>query len=107
MPGRPSGTRRAKSPEAMASAVPAIRRKGRRPRRTTTKTRRPRASNTARLALSSTLRSEASVSLVGFSEMEVTSVPWGMVTATVRYWPSGSPVLPRTTASGSGWNVPA
>ena len=65
------------------------------------------ASSTARLAISSTLRSEASVSLVGLSEMEVTSVPWGTVTATVRYWPSGSPVLPSTTASGSGRKVPA
>ena len=65
------------------------------------------ARSTARVALSSTLRSEARVSLVGFSEMEVTRVPWGTVTATVRYWPSGSPVLPSTTASGSGWNGPA
>ena len=104
VPGRPSGTRRVRSPEAMASAVPAIWRSGRRPRRTTTKTRRPMARSTARVALSSTLRSEARVSLVGFSEMEVTRVPWGTVTATVRYWPSGSPLLPSTTASGSGWN---
>ena len=60
------------------------------------------ASSTARLAQSSTLRSEASVSLVGFSEMEVTRVPWGTVTATVRYWPSGSPVLPEDHGVGVG-----
>ena len=65
VPGRPSGTRRVRSPEAMASAVPAIWRRGRRPRRTTTRTSRPMASRTATLAISSTLRSEASVSLVG------------------------------------------
>ena len=64
------------------------------------------ASSTARLAISSTLRSEASVSLVGLSEIDVTSVPWGTVTATVRYSPSGSPVLPRITASGSGTEGP-
>ena len=107
VPGRPSGTRRVRSPEAMASAVPAIWRSGRSPRRTTTRTSAPMARSTARLAIVSTLRSEASVSLVGFSESEVISVPWGTVTATVRYWPSGSPLLPSTTASGSGRNVPA
>ena len=65
------------------------------------------ARSTARLAMSSTLRSEARVSLVGLREREVTSVPCGTVTATVRYSPSGSPVLPSTTASGSGRKVPA
>ena len=65
------------------------------------------ASSTARLARSSTRRSEARVSLVGLSESEVTRVPCGTVTATVRYWPSGSPLLPTTTASGSGRKVPA
>ena len=43
------------------------------------------ASSTARLASSSTLRSEFSVSLVGLSESAVTRVPWGTVTATARY----------------------
>jgi hypothetical protein len=47
--------------------------------------------STARLASNSTLRSELSVSFVGFSESAVTSVPWGTVTATARYCPSGSP----------------
>ncbi len=42
------------------------------------------ASSTARLAVTSTLRSEFSVSLVGLSESEVTRVPWGTETATVR-----------------------
>ena len=91
----------------MASAVLAISRSGRRPRRTTTMTSTPMASNTARLANSSTLRSELSVSLVGLSETAVTSVPWGTVTATARYWPSGSPALSRITASASGRKVPA
>ena len=107
MPTGHSGTRRVRSPEAMASAVPAIWRSGRRPRRTTTNTSTPMASRMARLASSSTRRREASVSLVGLSETDVTSVPWGTETASVRYCPSGSPVLPRTTASGSGRNVPA
>ena len=65
------------------------------------------ARRTARLAIVSTLRREASVSFVGFSEIEVISVPCGTVTATVRYSPSGSPRLPSTTASGSGRKVPA
>ena len=65
------------------------------------------ASRIARLAENSTLRSELRVSLVGLSDNDVTRVPSGTVTATVRYAPSGSPVLPSTTASGSGWNVPA
>ena len=104
--GLPSGTRRARSPDAMASAVPAIWRSGRRPRRTTTKASTPMENNTARLASNSTLRSELSVSLVGLSESAVTSVPWGTVTATARYCPSGSPWLRRFTASGSGRKVP-
>ena len=103
VPGRPSGTRRVRSPEAMASAVPAIWRSGRRPRRTTTRTSTPMASSTARLASSSTLRSEASVSLVGFSDRDVISVPWGTVTATVRYCAVGVALCcRRITASGSG-----
>ena len=93
-PAGPSGTRRVRSPEAMASAVVAICRKGRRPRRTTTNTSTPMASRIARLAKSSILRIELSVSLVGFSDNDVTSVPCGTVTATVRYAPSGSPALP-------------
>ena len=84
VPGRPSGTRRVRSPDAMASAVPAIWRSGRNPRRTTTRTSAPMASSTATLAMSSTRRSEFSVSLVGLSESEVTSVPCGTETATVR-----------------------
>jgi len=65
------------------------------------------ANNTARVAMTSTLRSEFSVSLVGFNDKDVISVPCGTVTAIVRYWPSESPVAPSTTASASGRNVPA
>jgi len=68
----------------MASAVPAIWRNGRNPRRTTMRTSAPMANSTATLAMNSTRRSEARVSLVGLSDNEVISVPCGTVTATVR-----------------------
>ncbi len=101
------GTRRLRSPEAMVSAVPAISRRGRRPRRTNTVVSTHRVSRTARLARISILRSEPNVSLVGLSDSEVMRVPWGTLTAMARYCPSGSSVLPKTTASGSGRKVPA
>ncbi len=64
-------------------------------------------SSTAMLATISTRRSEASVSLVGLRESATNMVPSGTVTATTRYCPSGSPLLPTITALGSGRNVPA
>ena len=65
------------------------------------------ATRMARLATTSTRRSELSVSLVGLSDSAVTSVPWGTVTATARYSPPGSPWLCSVTEFGSGRNVPA
>ena len=62
---------------------------------------------TPRLAENSMRRSEANVSLVGFNDSATYMVPCGTSTATVRYSPSGSPLLPTITALGSGWNVPA
>ena len=91
----------------MASAVSAIWRKGRRSRRISHSARVPMINRTARLATSSTRRSDPSVSLVGFNESATYILPWGTSTATVRYCPSGSPLLPTTTAFGSGRNVPA
>ena len=83
VPWRPSGTRRVRSPEPMASAVSVICRSGRRPRRTTTG-QGPMATSTATEALQLHLRSEARVSLVGLSAMAVTRVPWGTRTAWAR-----------------------
>ena len=66
--GRPRRWRRPCPPSGAA---------GRRPRRTTTRTSTPMASSTARLAMSSTLRSESSVSLVGLSENDGDQGPLG------------------------------